>query len=274
MPMPPGDPNQTLNARNLSFKAVAETFVVNEHFGRLRSNSHTLLVGTRGSGKTTLFKMLTYRALSKWNDEHAHETLRGLPFWAVYIPTDSQWERELKALPTVEGSHSLLWAAITTNVFHGFTEALQDALDRDFPGMDSANGRDPQQELARAAVKHWMLPPTTLADLDGVLLALSDRVSEIAACARRLREARGGPRPDMPPYVHLDFLAALLPVCETLRIMFPAVQQRKWALCFDELEILPRALEQELLDKRRGSAIPAQALHESHAEVARGEESI
>ena len=39
----------SFNARNLSFEQVAETFVENEHFEKLKMNSHSLLIDRKST---------------------------------------------------------------------------------------------------------------------------------------------------------------------------------------------------------------------------------
>src|SRR5659263_62330 len=87
---------ETYNARYLSIEEVAKSFISNRDFERLYQSSHSILMGPRGCGKTTLFKMLTPKALSVWNSDNAELHKSKINFWGIYIPADKQWDRQLK----------------------------------------------------------------------------------------------------------------------------------------------------------------------------------
>ena len=124
----------SFNARNIPIKEVARTFVVNEDYRRLLKNSSIVLMGPRGSGKTTLLKMLTLEALHSWPSAEAKETLRTIPFCAVYIPTDVHWKRQLAHTErSLEGfpkfARRVSEAAVTLNalkaLLHAFSERIE-----------------------------------------------------------------------------------------------------------------------------------------------------
>lgn len=54
------------NAKAMTFREVASTFVSSTKFAELAGRWNALLVGPRGSGKTTLMKMLSVEALRAW----------------------------------------------------------------------------------------------------------------------------------------------------------------------------------------------------------------
>ena len=69
---------------------------------------HSVLLGPRGWGKTTLLKMLTRPALDAWAQQHGSEFHRprepSPAFEAVYVPSDVRWSIELSAIvddPTI-----------------------------------------------------------------------------------------------------------------------------------------------------------------------------
>ena len=59
---------ESFNARNYTPSQVAETFIPNDDYESLWLNQHSVVLGPRGSGKTTLFKMLTVPGIYKWDD--------------------------------------------------------------------------------------------------------------------------------------------------------------------------------------------------------------
>src|SRR5437773_11791691 len=87
---------ESFNARNYTPAQVAETFISNEDYYDLWRNEHTVVLGPRGSGKTTLFKMLTVQALYSWAHPDAEKLRRNRPFTAIYVPTDMHWHHQLR----------------------------------------------------------------------------------------------------------------------------------------------------------------------------------
>jgi ATPase subunit of ABC transporter with duplicated ATPase domains len=84
----------TYNARHLRPEDVAKTFVFNPDFEELLQDNHTVLLGARGCGKTTLMKMLTLPAMYAWENENAEKIRTNLGFYTVYISTDIYWNAQ------------------------------------------------------------------------------------------------------------------------------------------------------------------------------------
>src|SRR5438128_2152082 len=124
---------ESFNARNYSPAQVAETFIPNDDYQDLWRNEHSVVLGPRGSGKTTLFKMLTVQGIYSWKDEFAKTLRVRRPFTAIYVPTDMHWhhqlrhaEEHLKAAPRFADVFSR--AAVTTAVFIAVARTFQDRL--------------------------------------------------------------------------------------------------------------------------------------------------
>ena len=87
------------NARNLSRQELVDTFVPTQSFWRLLSAKHHVVLGSRGSGKTALAKMLSHDHLSLFDDDRARATVQAQDFIGVYIPTRLEWVGGLKNKP-------------------------------------------------------------------------------------------------------------------------------------------------------------------------------
>src|SRR4051794_35756825 len=87
----------SFNAKNSSQEEVAETFVSSPDFFNLARNNHTFVLGPRGCGKTTMFKMLTTAAMANWKPSTKKEKLlhQNMPFIAIYFPSDELWKDQL-----------------------------------------------------------------------------------------------------------------------------------------------------------------------------------
>lgn len=87
------------NARNLSRRELVETFVPTQSFWRLLSAKHHVVLGSRGSGKTALARMLSHDHLAMLNEPRAQSAIRDQQFIGVYVPTRLEWVGALKNKP-------------------------------------------------------------------------------------------------------------------------------------------------------------------------------
>lgn len=102
------------NARNLSVDQLAATFIQTKLFDRLLSQSHHVLLGARGQGKTALFRMLSFDGLSALAriDEHVRQLVDEKKYIGIYLPTKLEWIQSL-TLQTdgeiIPPSRAFLW---------------------------------------------------------------------------------------------------------------------------------------------------------------------
>ena len=87
------------NARNLSRRQMVDTFVPTEAFWRLPSQKHHVILGSRGSGKTALAKMLSHDHLSCLEHPRAKNYIRNKEYIGIYLPTRLEWVGALKNKP-------------------------------------------------------------------------------------------------------------------------------------------------------------------------------
>jgi hypothetical protein len=87
------------NARNLTRDELIATFVPTQSFWRLLSAKHHIALGSRGSGKTALAKMLSHDHLSKFRDIRAQQIIKAKSFIGIYVPTKLEWVGGLKNKP-------------------------------------------------------------------------------------------------------------------------------------------------------------------------------
>ena len=121
------------NAKSLSYSEVAKTFAPPPaHFKMLSSSSNTLLIGPRGSGKTTLMKMLTLEALRTWRGPEADETRKTITYTSIYVPADIAWTEMVRALlsPNLDEkiANLIIEASFVTNIFLGVVATMQARL--------------------------------------------------------------------------------------------------------------------------------------------------
>ncbi len=237
------------NARHLSPRKVAESFVPNTHFDSLLEPGHTLLVGPRGSGKTTLLKMLSQPALRNWSHPQAESVMAAIQFVGVYVPADIVWQKQIGAARSGEAHEvapTVTHALMATNLFKSFCGALQDRIDNSLASHVSS---EDIETLWTAVISLLQLRGVPAASM-GVASALGGRFSELSNIL--LKASRGLATADLPDYCHIEpipALGAILDLCDT---WFRDGLQ-SWALCFDELEILDDLLREELMTMLRST---------------------
>jgi len=88
---------ESSNARNLNASQLTNEFIWTESFDSLLSLQNQIILGSRGSGKTALIKMLAHENLSKVTDKYskARVVLDKREFIATYVPLRVEWVNSL-----------------------------------------------------------------------------------------------------------------------------------------------------------------------------------
>jgi energy-coupling factor transporter ATP-binding protein EcfA2 len=245
------------NARQLTPRQVAESFIPPSYFANLVAPTHSLIVGPRGSGKTTLLKMLQPAALEAWGHERAAEYRTRVDFTGVFIATDINWNEQVKSLGDgrldSDSHRQFARAAFTTEILQSLVESMMHRVGAFGPSVVAAHRRVPlnegvEQSIAKELIASWHLD-RAVQSFEGVHLALSRRMSQIRLLASQ-EASRGfqgrGDRIAETKFLHLDFLSAA-------RIAVDLFNARahehgaRWALLFDELELAPQWIRAMLI---------------------------
>lgn len=244
----------SFNARNYTPAQVAETFISSEDYEDLWRNEHTVILGPRGSGKTTLFKMLTVQALHSWSNPMAEKLKKARPFTAIFVPTDMHWhhqllhaEEYLTAAPRFSVAASR--AAVTTSVLLAVTRTLQDRLT-----FEITSNAQQEAELCNILIKEWLLPKI-IPCLDMVALALKSRIGEVRRVVNEaiFKGVADDQLTNVPGYFHLDYFSQLDIACSAFDTIYGQSRTAKWAICLDELELAPAWLQDKAFSEQRSS---------------------
>jgi hypothetical protein len=240
------------NARWLSPEDIARAFVPTAHFKALVKVQHSLLMGPRGCGKTTLLKMLTRPAQTVWWRERVQRApkLAEYPtpdFEAIYVPSDIRWSYELGSISSELKEHTTIAetvqrAAVGISAFAEATRVFQRIFD------DTGHASD---RLLKGTITHLGLGPTvpSFAEVRLKLLSWAEEIHRLFVLrdpGRLLARVEA-----LPPSITGHAADALTRACALFEEYAPDIAPKKWALCFDELEIAPRWLQKELLTSLR-----------------------
>jgi energy-coupling factor transporter ATP-binding protein EcfA2 len=251
---------ESFNARALEPEQVARTFVPSVHYERLSKRRHSLIVGPRGSGKTTLLKMLQGQALETWNHPLATTYRGAIDFTGIFIPTDVSWNAQLLSLGrgfTEPQAELLARAAFTTHVLRSMVLAIEY---RTKPRSDRERQhfrrvvleKNVETTFVRELSMAWRIdvPLPSLAALKYALSARLSLIRELASAEEHQPALGRGERLAVMPYLHLHYMQS---AAQGIELFDDLVNESgaRWAFLFDELELAPKWLTDELIRSLR-----------------------
>jgi hypothetical protein len=247
---------ETNNARHKSPEEVALSFVPPiDIFEELATKNNHVLVGPRGSGKTTLLKMLTMRALCNWPQQV--DLLPKTTFVGIFVTADNSWHAQIND-DSSGGTLSVGYSAFTTHILMAFIQALIDIRDMDedrrvvLSNAPSSVNADQETQLVKIIADGWGVEPSIL-NFDGLKLALRRRLLNLKDIKIRSKLSKDVDTflLQEAPYVTKHFkdcISYAIDAYETITGGFAGA----WAFLFDEFEIAPKKIQEEVLQSMRG----------------------
>jgi energy-coupling factor transporter ATP-binding protein EcfA2 len=255
---------ETFNARGLDPSQVAKRFIPPRQFEELILRNHSIIVGPRGSGKTTLLKMLQVAALREWEHPSADRYRAKLDFSGIYVAADVSWGEQLAALGggrLAPDTQAILgYSAFTTHILSAFLQTIQDVTNDalltvpHLARLHVSFDRQKEKDFVNILARSWELKPH-LPTILSLSSALRDRLVQIDKVANSIAGIGGGIDASILQESSFLFLGWLSSISQGVEEFNSAVGQphRKWALLFDELEISPKKIRQEILAALRST---------------------
>jgi hypothetical protein len=232
------------NARNQYERQLPATFVSTAIFWRLFSPKNQILVGTRGSGKTAILKMLTLPYLINFDNEEAVDLVDRRAYIGIYVPITTLWLGPIKSRDwssAEEKGREFLWH-LSIAACQAFTKTVEAALTR------YINDERRRLEATAAIVKRlsFLWFGNQDGSHTGSLKALRDRLGDLPL-EKNLFEASqfldpygstaakygGGAR------FYSPVLDALLYAINFVEEILTLEQDKvSWLICLDEVETL------------------------------------
>ncbi|TAJ14061.1 hypothetical protein DMA11_06825 [Marinilabiliaceae bacterium JC017] len=89
------NPFKDSQARNFSNQKLIAEFCPTKFYWDLFNDQHEILIGTRGSGKTILLRMMQYSLLKQIKNENADEIIKQKKYIPLYVPTNIEFLRSI-----------------------------------------------------------------------------------------------------------------------------------------------------------------------------------
>lgn len=236
----------SFNARNIEPIEIAEKFIFSPSFDRLKNNCHSVILGARGCGKTTLMKMLTLPALYNWTDKKANDFIKNIPFFAVYIPTDISWilkeDSVEEDIISKNFKEKISKFAVNTNVFESLCDSFINILKYEIKDSNI----EKEIELCINLIERWNLKKNTVPKLVFIKEALMKRRDDVSQLMPKCLLKQSGEELEKLDFFNLDYLTSVPTVVNIFKRIYEINSSKKFALCFDELEFAPTWLKQDL----------------------------
>lgn len=235
----------SFNARNLDPEEIAENFIYSQSFDILKNKSHTIILGARGCGKTTLMKMLTLPALYNWKHAVARKFINDIPFYAIYIPTDISWLYKDATLNNTRIDNQLIELiskfSVNTNIFESLCDTFLNILKYEFSSKHSLEN---EIEFCFRLINLLKLDLNVAPRLEGIKEALKYRRNSINEDLSKLIYNKKYEF-KYYDYLHLNYVDIIPLILDSFERIFKS-KKTSWALCFDELEFAPVWLKKQL----------------------------
>ncbi len=228
------NPFRDSQARTYSEDKVAGEFHPTQLFWSLFNQQHEILLGTRGSGKTALLRMVSYSCLRRIHDERAVTIAREKEFIGFYIPMHLELARALLGLGGSAEEQR-------TRFIFAFNCAAVTALLRELEVL--------VQEGVKGATERLVAEARIVDSLMKVWTCLGTVDRPSFAAVRWAVNVFYAGRATMPPHDLVrdcgvfarDLFAPIQPVLERVAELLQLKRDSTtWIACIDEAEFLPK----------------------------------
>ena len=253
---------ESFNAKAMSYAEVARTFVPSTKFTLLAGAWNSVLVGPRGGGKTTLFKMLSAEGQEAWNGPAAEPYKRTVAYTGIYVPSDIAWGTMLESLIEAgqDENVGILFseAAFVTHVLLAVATGMDryvtlNPVQRAEATAEAARSVPTQAALEQVIVtiaKLWQVHPVSLS-LASLVDVLRERLLDIKRHVRLRAQLKVTDTPT-EKYLGMDMLESASQALQVFDVAYGRPDHR-WCLLLDEFEVAPMHLQKTVLAAMRAS---------------------
>ncbi|MCB2181327.1 MAG: hypothetical protein KQH63_04840 [Desulfobulbaceae bacterium] len=210
-------------------------FYPTSFFWSLFNEENEILVGTRGSGKTALLRMLTYSNLKHLNHKSAKTIIETRQFIGFYVPMNLEFMGALPGQRVPQEDRIVFFQyAFNCAAIHAFLSELREVLKDVFADRKLRAGAE--FDLCEYLSTLWFAdiapPPASITDLIGV-------VDQCFNSIFNLKDV------NQAPEFRLLAQPILLPIKNAIRGLEPVLNidmsHTHWLVCIDEAEFLDKS---------------------------------
>lgn len=228
------NPFSDSQARNFSDAKIINEFCPISNYWSLFNDQHEVLLGTRGSGKTFLLKMMRYSMLKQIRDPRAQELAEKKNYIALYVPMYLEFVTHLTSTDSTEEKQvELFQFAFNCLLAQSLLDELTEIVLEEQEIMKQAKLN---LRLASALNQIWF-------NDDG------DDISDIFSLSIKLKklfyifDINKGDTSNIPPIFKRSLGATLLAVKELVSKCIGLLEEPTWIICIDEAEFLSEPMQ-------------------------------
>lgn len=227
------NPFSDSQARNFSDAKIINEFCPISNYWSLFNDQHEILLGTRGSGKTFLLKMMRYSMLKRIQDPIAQDMAKKKEYIALYIPMYLEFVTNLTSADASSKRQIQLFqfafnCLLAQSLLIEVTEILSEDSDK-----------------INRAKKNMVLA----AELDDIWFGDGgSNVSDLFTLTTKLKklfytfDIKDGDIKSVPPVFSRQIGTSLLAVKELIAKHLEMQEEPTWIICIDEAEFLTEPL--------------------------------
>ena len=227
------NPFSDSQARNFSDTKILSEFYPISLFWTLFNDQHEILLGTRGSGKTFLLKMMRYSMLKRINDKRAQNIIKNKTYIAMYVPMHLEFVTPINNTLLEEATQVELFQ-VSFNCF--LAKALLFEIEAILEENDNIEERMKKQILLINAIEYaWFGENTSICDFIDLSAKIENAFYKI--------DWKYGKIDHIPPVFKRQICTPLIAVKDIICHQLDLVNDPTWIICVDEAEFLNPVLQ-------------------------------
>ena len=231
------------NARFLDAKQLASEFVWTQSFRKLLNESNHVILGSRGSGKTALVKMLSHECLSMCDSPEAKKIIKNNSFIGTYIPLKVSWVKSIS--PIDDEEHTFFKWSLNLSSCARFVDTMRSCVISNL--SDEIDILKAEKAISEEVSKFWF--SKTVSSFNDISKELEDieYYKNIVVNKKKLGLELSSEDISIGLNFNSELFAPLKKAISVLKNFLSISEESVWCVCIDEAEFLSKE-HQEVLN--------------------------
>lgn len=253
------DYNIVFNAKRLSDESLVEQFIVPSAYPKAIGQHHSIMIGPRGSGKTTILRMMQPSTIKLYNLATEIKDNVSIGFTGVFVGIDNKYYDQIQSKAAAIESDSAKVRLSTVAYGCQIYTAIIRYIYSEVSGQSSPTGIGVsnylwnikvEKEFVQAVASAFFLP-NSIYSVRGLIEAFRARSSEISRFYNQLRHSLIDEK-DLPLWVDDEVISKVIELTGLYNDISEC-PERQWALLLDELELAPAIVRNSFIHAMRGA---------------------